>query len=145
MDLSRLLLCFEIVCLTCSSSQVEDVTHTQSTPQPNWQASTCAVDAQCQLSSFAQQPDIISSPVDGAAVFSSGKSVVLPLVADASASSVSLGEAAFPGDSSKQQQLSRAQQSMDMQQGSSSNQWSQQIIQVRLSISCLSHCCSAAV
>lgn len=126
-------------CLLCdlayvarSSSKVEDITRAYTPQRPTWQSSTCAADAECQLSTALQQPCCISSPAEGAAVALSrgGKPAALPLVADATASSASqAADTAVQGGSSQQQHYSIARQSRDEQQ-SSSTHWAQEVIKV---------------
>ena len=132
--------CLMCSCPLCRSSRVEEVTHAYSTQRPSWQSSSCAADAECQVLSTVQQACLMSSPagVAPAALSSGGKPAVLPLVADATASSASLAAEAAPQSVSPQpQQRSMAKHSRDEQQ-SSSTHWAQQVVKVMRWASCLS-------
>ena len=137
----------DVLCLACSSSRVEDVTHAYTSQRPIWQASTYAADAECQLSSTLQQPCLISSAAgDGAAALSSGsKSAALPLFADATSSSASLAADAVLQSSGPQlQQRSTAKQSGD-EQHSSSSHWAQEIIKVITRHPLVKHPCGRVI
>ena len=119
-------------CTPCSSAHVEDITHLHSLQHAKEQRDRCAADGLCQVSSMPQQPCLSSLAQNGEASISSSsisKVAVLPLLADATASSVTMADAAFQGSMALPQTQSRQGHSKAKQQDSG-NQWAKEVIKV---------------
>ena len=107
---------------------MEDITHLHSKAQSD----RCTADGLCQVSSMSQQPSLSSLAQNGEASISSSsisKVAVLPLLADATASSVTLADAPFQGSVALPQMQSKQGRSKAKQQDSS-KQWAREVIKV---------------
>ena len=117
-------------CTFCSSAHMEDITHLHSLQHSKGQRDRCTADGLCQVSSMPQGPRLSSLARNGeASVRSSSMSkvAVLPLLADATASSVTLAEAAFQESVALPQSK---QECSKAEQHGPSNQWAREVIKV---------------
>ncbi len=111
---------------------MEDITHLHSLQHSKAQSDRCTADGLCQVSSMSQQPSLSSLAQNGEASISSSsisKVAVLPLLADATASSVTLADAPFQGSVALPQTQSKQGRSKAKQQDSS-KQWAREVIKV---------------
>ena len=113
---------------------MEDLTHLHSLQQCKEQSDRCTADGLCHASSMSQQPTLSSLAQNGETSVSSSsisisKAAVLPLLADATASSVTLAGAAFQRTVALPQMQSKQVRSKVKPQDTS-NQWAKQVIEV---------------